>query len=280
MSEKRRGLGRGLAALLPKEEPAAEAVRTLPVGQLQPNRMQPRSQFEDAGIEELAASIRAQGMLQPIVVSPLSSDSYTIIAGERRWRAAQRAGLDRVPVVVRAVEADRELLELALVENLQRTDLNPAEEADAYRTLVEDFALSHEAVAERVGKTRATVSNTLRLLKLPAGALALLRGGRLSAGQARALLALEDSEAIERLAARAARQGLSARAIEALAAGPKKKHAKAPPEPNAAAAAERLTQRLQTRVEIERRGAGGTIRIHFHSEEELMRLYDRLTARG
>ena len=280
MSEKRRGLGRGLAALLPKEEPAAEAVRTLPVGQLQPNRMQPRSQFEDVGIEELAASIRAQGMLQPIVVSPLSTDSYTIIAGERRWRAAQRAGLDRVPVVVRAVEADRELLELALVENLQRTDLNPAEEAAAYRTLVEDFALSHEAVAERVGKTRTTVSNTLRLLKLPAGALALLREGRLSAGQARALLALEDSEAIERLAARAARQGLSARAIEALAAGPKKKRAKAPPEPNAAAAAERLTQRLQTRVEIERRGAGGTIRIHFHSEEELMRLYDRLTARG
>ena len=280
MSEKRRGLGRGLAALLPKEEPAAEAVRTLPVGQLQPNRMQPRSQFEDVGLAELAASIRAQGMLQPIVVSPLSADSYTIIAGERRWRAAQRAGLDRVPVVVRAVEADRELLELALVENLQRTDLNPAEEAAAYRTLVEDFALSHEAVAERVGKTRTTVSNTLRLLKLPAGALALLREGRLSAGQARALLALEDSEAIERLAARAARQGLSARAIEALAAGPKKKRAKAPPEPNAAAAAERLTQRLQTRVEIERRGAGGTIRIHFHSEEELMRLYDRLTARG
>jgi ParB family chromosome partitioning protein len=280
MSEKRRGLGRGLAALLPKEEPAAEAVRTLPVGQLQPNRMQPRSQFEDAGIEELAASIRAQGVLQPIVVSPLSVDSYTIIAGERRWRAAQRAGLDRVPVVVRAVEADRELLELALVENLQRTDLNPAEEADAYRALVDDFGLSHEAVAERVGKTRATISNTLRLLKLPAGALALLREGRLSAGQARALLALDDSEAIERLAARAARQGLSARAIEALAAGPKKKRAKAPPEPNAAAAAERLTRRLQTRVEIERRGAGGTIRIHFHSEEELMRLYDRLTVRG
>jgi ParB family transcriptional regulator, chromosome partitioning protein len=280
MSEKRRGLGRGLAALLPQEEPAAETVRTLPVGQMQPNRMQPRSHFEDAGIEELAASIRTQGVLQPIVVSPLSADSYTIIAGERRWRAAQRAGLERVPVVVRRVEADRELLELALVENLQRTDLNPAEEADAYRVLVDEFDLSHEAVAERVGKTRATVSNTLRLLKLPAGALSLLREGRLSAGQARALLALDDPEAIERLAARAARQGLSARAIEALAAAPKKKRTQAPPEPNAAAAAERLTQRLQTRVEIERRGAGGTIRIHFHSEEELMRLYDRLTARG
>jgi ParB family chromosome partitioning protein len=279
MSEKRRGLGRGLDALLPKEEPAP-AVATLAVGQLRPNRRQPRGHFEDAGIDELAASIRAQGVLQPIVVSPLDSTTYTIIAGERRWRAAQRAGLDRVPVVVRTIAADRELLELALVENLQRTDLNPAEEAEAYRTLVEEFGLSHEAVAERVGKTRATVSNTLRLLKLPERALELVREGRLTAGQARALLALDDPEAVERLAERAVRQGLSARAIEALAAGPRKRRAKAPPEPNAAAAAERLTQRLQTRVEIERRGAGGSIRIHFHGEEELMRLYDRLMARG
>jgi len=252
----------------------------VPLAQLVPNRFQPRSRFDDAGIDELAASIRAQGMIQPIVVTSTGSNTYTIIAGERRWRAAQRAGLASVPVVVRQVRDDRQQLELALVENLQRADLNPVEEAEAYRTLAESFALSHDEIAERVGKTRAAVSNTLRLLKLPPSVLDLLRAGQLSAGQARALLALEDPAAIERLAERAARQGLPARALEALAAGAAgKRRRKSPAEPNAAAAAERLTQRLQTRVEIERRGKGGTIRIHFHAEEELIRLYELLMAR-
>ncbi len=277
MTEKKRGLGRGLAALLPQEEPQ-EGVRSLPVAQLVPSRHQPRSHFEEAGLEELAASLRSQGMIQPIIVSHTGSSTYTIIAGERRWRAAQRAGLQVVPVVVRQVRDDRHRLELALVENLQRADLNPVEEADAYRALVESFGLAHEEIAERVGKSRAAISNTLRLLKLPPAVLDLLRSGALSAGQARALLALEDPAAIERLAERAARQGLSARALEALTAG-KKKRAKLPAEPNAAAAAERLTQRLQAPVEIERRGKGGTIRIRFHSEEELMRLYELLSAR-
>lgn len=275
MTEKKRGLGRGLAALLPQEEPA-EGVRTLPIAQLVPSRYQPRSHFDETGLEELAASLKAQGMIQPIVVSQTGSSTYTIIAGERRWRAAQRAGLQVVPVVVRQVRDDRHRLELALVENVQRADLNPVEEADAYRTLVENFGLAHEEIAERVGKTRAAVSNTLRLLKLPPAVLDLLRSGALSAGQARALLALEDPAAIERMAERAARQGLSARALEALAAGPRKKRAKLAAEPNAAAAAERLTQRLQAPVEIERRGRGGSIRIRFHSEEELMRLYELL----
>jgi ParB family chromosome partitioning protein len=280
MSEKKRGLGRGLSALLPPRQEPGEGVRTVPLAQLVPNRFQPRSRFDDAGIDELAASIRAQGMIQPIVVTSTGSNTYTIIAGERRWRAAQRAGLASVPVVVRQVRDDRQLLELALVENLQRADLNPVEEAEAYRTLAESFALSHDEIAERVGKTRAAVSNTLRLLKLPPSVLDLLRAGQLSAGQARALLALEDPAAIERLAERAARQGLPARALEALAAGAAgKRRRKSPAEPNAAAAAERLTQRLQTRVEIERRGKGGTIRIHFHAEEELIRLYELLMAR-
>jgi ParB family chromosome partitioning protein len=280
MSEKKRGLGRGLSALLPPRQEPGEGVRTVPLAQLVPNRFQPRSRFDDAGIDELAASIRAQGMIQPIVVTSTGSNTYTIIAGERRWRAAQRAGLASVPVVVRQVRDDRQLLELALVENLQRADLNPVEEAEAYRTLAESFALSHDEIAERVGKTRAAVSNTLRLLKLPPSVLDLLRAGQLSAGQARALLALEDAAAIERLAERAARQGLPVRALEALAAGAAgKRRRKSPAEPNAAAAAERLTQRLQTRVEIERRGKGGTIRIHFHAEEELIRLYELLMAR-
>lgn len=280
MSDKRRGLGKGLSALLPREEPS-EGVRSLPLAQLVPNRYQPRSHFDDDGLEELTASIRAQGVIQPIVVSQTGSSSYTIIAGERRWRAAQRAGLTAVPVVVHQVRDDRQLLELALVENVQRSDLNPIEEAEAYRMLAENFGLQHEQIAERVGKTRPAVSNALRLLRLPPAVLDLLRAGALTAGQARALLAFEDAEVIERMAERAARQGLPARALEALAAGGgKKRRARAPSEPNAAAAAERLTQRLQTRVEIERRGRGGTIRLHFHSEEELMRLYDLLMARA
>jgi ParB family chromosome partitioning protein len=277
MSDKKRGLGRGLSALLPREDPP-EGVRTLPIQQLVPNRHQPRTRFDDEGLEELAASIRTQGLIQPIVVSRKDSSSYTIVAGERRWRAAQRAGLQVVPVVVRQVDDDRQLLELALVENVQRADLNPVEEAEAYRTLAQNFGLSHDQVAERVGKSRAAISNALRLLKLPPAVLDLLRSGRLTAGQARPLLALGDDGRIEQLAERAAEQGLSARALEALAAGPGRKRERPAPEPNAAAAAERLTQRLQTRVEIDRRGRGGTIRVHFHSEEELMRLFDLIIA--
>lgn len=284
MSDKRRGLGRGLSALLP----ADEGVRSLPIDQLQPSRHQPRSWFDDAGLEELAASIRAQGVIQPLIVTPTGSGAYTIVAGERRWRAARRAGLKVVPVVVRQVRDDRQQLELALVENLQRADLNPIEEAEAFRSLQEGFGLSHEEIAERVGRARPAVTNTLRLLKLPSAVQDLLRAGRLTAGQARPLLALDDPDEILRMAERAATEGLSARALEALAGAaapadaPKRKRRAAgrPVEPHAAAAAERLTQSLQTRVEIERRRRGGQIRIHFHSEEELMRLYDLLVEKG
>jgi ParB family chromosome partitioning protein len=279
-SDKRRGLGRGLSALLPEDE---EGVRSLPIAQLSPNRFQPRSLFDDRGLDELAESIRAQGIIQPIVVTSIGSGSYTIVAGERRWRAAQRAGLTVVPVVVRQVRDDRQLLELALVENVQRADLNPIEEAEAYRTLIENFALSHEEVAARVGRNRATISNALRLLKLPLAVQDLLRAGRLTAGQARPLLALDDPAEIERLAARAAEEGLTARALEAITAEPsaasRRRRARSPQEPNTVAAAERLTQRLQTRVEIERRGKGGVIRVHFHSEEELMRIFELLAVK-
>jgi ParB family chromosome partitioning protein len=279
MTDKRKGLGRGLSALLPSDD---ESVRTLPLAQLAPSRLQPRTSFDDAGIAELAESIRAQGVIQPIVVSPAGTNRYTIIAGERRWRAAERAGLAVVPVVVRRVRDDRQLLELALVENLQRADLNPIEEAEAYRTLAESFDLGHEEIAARVGKSRAAVSNTLRLLRLPASIQEHLRSGRLTAGQARPLVALDDAARIERLAARAVAEGLSARALEALTEGDRtegrrRRRQAAAVEPNTAAAAERLTQRLQTKVEIERRGKGGVVKIHFHSEEELMRLFDGLS---
>jgi ParB family chromosome partitioning protein len=283
VSSKKRGLGRGLDALIGKSESPEEGVRTLPVASLRPNRLQPRARFDEAAIEELAQSIRAQGIVQPLVVTP-QGEGWTIIAGERRWRAARKAGLETVPVVVREVTDDRELLELALVENLQRTDLNSVEEAEAYAALQEKFGLSQEEVAVRVGKARTTVTNALRLLRLPEEVRELLREGRLTAGQARPLLALAGAEGQIELAERAVREGLSARDLERLAAAPRERpKAKKPDRPaevHTAAAEEKLTRRLQTRVEIRRRGKGGQLRIHFHSEEELMRLYDVLIERG
>ncbi|MFL6233237.1 MAG: ParB/RepB/Spo0J family partition protein [Thermoanaerobaculia bacterium] len=285
---KKRGLGRGLDALIEKAEPKPdEPVRTLPVASLHPNRFQPRTYFDEAAIEDLVASVRAQGIIQPLVVTP-EGEGYAIIAGERRWRAARKAGLEAVPVVVRQVADDRELLELALVENLQRSDLNPIEEAEAYAALQEKFGLSQEEVATRVGKARTTVTNALRLLRLPDEVLDLLREGRLTAGQARPLLAIEDPEEQIRLADRAVRDGLSARDLERLAAEPQPRETPQPKKPDrpvevhTAAAEERLTRRLQTRVEIKRQGKGGRgqLRIHFHSEEELMRLFDVLIERG
>jgi len=284
-SAKKRGLGRGLDALLQKEpeiEAAPAPVQTLPVTSLRPNRFQPRTEFDESSLEELAESIRAQGVIQPLVVSPDADGLYTIVAGERRWRASRRAGLESVPVVVRAVADDRELLELALVENLQRSDLNPLEEAEAYLALQEKFSLSQEEIAARVGKARTTVTNALRLLRLPEEVREMLRGGQLTAGQARPLLGLSTPEEQVVLAERAVREGLSARDLERESA-PREKAKKKPAKPvevNTAAAEEKLTRRLQTKVEIRRRGKGGLLQIHFHSEEELMRLYDLLMERG
>ncbi len=286
MRAKRRGLGRGLDALLGAEPKAVEDVApaaggvSVPVDQLKPNRFQPRSAFDDAGLDELAESIRSQGVVQPIVVTPREGDSYTIIAGERRWRAARRAGLETVPVVVRHVDDDRQLLELALVENVQRADLNAIEEAEAYRMLGERFELSQEQIASRVGKGRTTVTNALRLLRLPEQIQDYVREGRLTAGQARPLLSIPDPSRQIEIAEQAIEQGLTARDLEALAAGPKgatsSKKRKRELDVHTRAAMERLTQDLQTKVEIALKKRGGTIRIHFHSEEELIRLYDRL----
>jgi ParB family chromosome partitioning protein len=270
---RRRGLGRGLDALLEPES----VVRSLPLSQLKPNRLQPRSDFDEEGLAELANSIRAQGIVQPIVVTQEEDGGYLIVAGERRWRAARRAGLDEVPVVVRDVADDRELLEAALVENLQRSDLNPLEEAEAYRTLGERFELSQEEIAVRVGKGRSTVANRLRLLRLPVDVQDLLRTDRLTAGQALPLVAVESEEEAVRLAQRAAERGWSAREVERRTAERKgAPRRRPPPDPDTAAAEQRLTRRLQTRVEIRRGGRGGTVRLHFHSEEELMRLYELL----
>lgn len=280
MTRKKRGLGRGLDALL---EPSAAPVRTLTLGELAPNRYQPRSDFDDGGLEELAESIRSQGVVQPIVVTPGSDGKFTIIAGERRWRAARRAGLLEVPVVIRELENDRQLLEMALVENLQRSDLNPVEEGEAYRSLKDSFGLSQEEIARQVGKARSTISNAVRLLSLPDEIQDMLRDGRLAAGQARPLLALEDTDRQLELARRAVKRGLTARQLEELAGDRQKSRAKKPSiasDPDTRAAAERLTRRLQTKVEIRRKGKGGTLRLHFHTEEELMRLYEFLLRPG
>lgn len=283
MTVRKRGLGRGLDALIQKDEEAPPPISSLPVASLRANKFQPRTQFDDDALAELADSIRAQGLVQPIVVTPEGEGSYSIIAGERRWRAAIRAGLDSVPVVVRAVVDDRERLELALVENLQRSDLNPLEEAEAYSLLQEKFALSQEEVAIRVGKSRAAVTNALRLLKLPEEIRALLHQRQITAGQARPLLAMARAEEQIHLAERAVREGLSARDLERLASEPRQPIARKEPEPaevHAVAAQETLTRRLQTRVEIRRKKKGGLVQIHFHSEEELMRLYELLMDRG
>ncbi len=273
MSARKRGLGRGLDALLKIETPS---IQSLPIERLKPNKVQPRARFDDAELAELAESIKSQGVVQPLVVTPRTDGDYTIVAGERRWRAAARAGLKEVPVAIREIRDDRQLLEMALVENLQRTDLNPVEEGDAYHRLNADFGLSHEEIALRVGKARTTVSNALRLRRLPEDVLDLLRAGRLSAGQARPLLALGSEDEQVRLATKAADGGLTARALEKLVSAHPSKPKSAEVDPDTAAAAERLTRSLQTRVTIRRRGAGGTVQIAFHNEEELMRLFELL----
>ncbi|MCB1034602.1 MAG: ParB/RepB/Spo0J family partition protein [Acidobacteria bacterium] len=289
MKPKKSGLGRGLEALLkaapaPPAAPApAPGVLDLAVEELRPNRLQPRTQFDASGLDELADSIKAQGIVQPLVVSSLPEGGYTIVAGERRWRAAQQAGLTRVPAVLREVSGDQELLELALVENIQRRDLDPMEEAEAYEMLRDRFGLSQEEVARRVGKARTTVTNTLRLLRLPQQVQDLLRAGQLTPGQARPLLGLPDPAQQVELAERAAQEGLTARDLEKAARSKpeaKTKKAAEPVEVHAAAAAEQLTRRLQTPVRIARRGAGGEVFIRFHSEDELIRIYDLLMARG
>lgn len=280
MTKTKRGLGRGLDALL---EPSAPPVRTLSLGELVPNRYQPRSDFDDAGLEELAESIRSQGLVQPIVVTPGSEGKFTIVAGERRWRAARRAGLLEVPVVIRELESDRQLLELALVENLQRSDLNPVEEGEAYRSLKDSFGLSQEEIARQVGRARSTISNAVRLLTLPEEIQDMLRDGRLTAGQARPLLSLHDGERQLELARKAVQEGLTARKMEELVGVQQKPRAKRPArvlDADTRAAAERLTRKLQTKVEIHRKGKGGTVRLHFYTEEELMRLYEFLLQPG
>ncbi len=283
MPEKRPALGKGLKALIPDAPEPGAASLEVDVDRLMPNRFQPRSRAEESNLDTLAQSIRAHGVIQPIVVRR-ADGGYQIIAGERRWRAAQRAGLLRVPVVIRDVPAgDEKLLEVALIENIQRENLNPLEEARAYRRLADEFHMKQDEIAAAVGKDRSSIANFLRLLKLPEDVREHVASGALSMGHARALLAIEDEAALRRIAREVVGRGLSVRETEDLArkaaAPPKPKPAPPAPDVHTRAAEERLRLALGTRVRIVRQGKAGRIEIDFTNEDELHRIYEQLTER-
>jgi len=293
VAERRGGLGRGLGALIPTgplpgsaasaEVPNAPAsvqgavFREISPGDISPNPRQPRTTFDEEALAELVASIREVGVLQPVVVREVAPSRYELVMGERRWRAAQGAGLTLLPAIVRET-ADDALLRDALLENLHRQQLNPLEEAAAYQQLLQEFGATHEELAARIGRSRPQISNTIRLLNLPAGVQRRVAAGVLSAGHARALLAVDDGEAQERLATRIVAEGLSVRAVEELVTlGPEGTPPRAPrrrreADPAAAAAASRLSDRFETRVRVEVGRSKGRITIEFGGSEDLQRI--------
>jgi ParB family chromosome partitioning protein len=304
---KRKALGRGLAALIPNapspvsslavgpvvarpRETAGDGTRTIAIEDIHPSTEQPRKTFDGERLDELAASIRTQGIIQPLIVRIRPEGGYELVAGERRWRAAQRAGLHDVPAVVRDI-APAQAFEMALVENLQREDLNPIEEAAGYERLIAEFGYTQEKLADRVGKDRSTVANSLRLLRLPEAVRGLVAQGRLSMGHARALLGLESEAAMDRLARRTVSQDLSVRKVEEAVrrersdagggGGGEEKtgSAAATPSPNARDLAMRLTRALGTRVEVNETAPGrGHLAIHYHSLDQLDALLERIVA--
>ncbi len=276
----RQALGKGLSALLKdREETTEPELRELDLDLLEPNPFQPRQVFADAKLEELSQSIRTHGFVQPLIVRR-HGNRYQIVAGERRWRAAQRLGLLRVPALVREVSNEK-LLEVSLIENIQRENLNPIEEARAYHRLAHEFGLTQEEVAQRTGKDRSTIANFLRLLKLPKDIQQMIQEGILSMGHARALLGLEPHSLQREIAEKACVQGWSVRQLErTIAAGRKarpKKIVQNPLDPNVRAALEHLERVLGTRVRIVENGPRGKIEIEYYSQEDLHRLYDHLT---
>ena len=285
----RKALGKGLSALLPSRPtpvPAnmvqVPAPASLPIDSIRPNPMQPRTVFQADRLEELAASIRANGIIQPLIVRR-SGDAYQIVAGERRWRAAQLAGLTDVPVVVQDV-AEARLLELALIENIQREDLNPIETAHAYERLHRELGLTHEEIGRRTGKDRSSIVNMVRLLKLPNEVQSLLASQRLSMGHARAILGLPTAELQIEISEKAAAQGLSVRQVETLVQQltfqrPKKVGSKSETgqDPNVKAAVDELERALGTRVRIvELSDQRGRIEIEYYSQAELDRLFQHI----
>ena len=302
---RRSGLGKGLGALIPGDtsEAADGVLREVPIGSITPNSFQPRDHFDEEQIASLAASIRELGVLQPILVRPLGDegDSFELIAGERRWRAARRAGLATIPVLVRIDTSDQSSLEQALVENLHRADLNALEEAAAYQQLIDEFELTHDDVATRVGKSRVAVTNTLRLLQLPAGVQRAIADGELTAGHGRALLGTPDRALQESLAATVVARGLSVRATEELVRSggaveeeeTTDEEATAtttgtrPPEPRRTAPRplppagiveleDLLSSHLETRVKVDLSAKRGRLMVEFATLEDLERIYRQM----
>ena len=278
---KRRALGKGLGALLPNSPSSSadstEAVIRIPIAKIDPNPVQPRVEFDERTLRDLATSIQSDGILQPIVVRR-DQDRYILVVGERRLKASRLAGLPTIPAIVREIESDK-LLEVTLVENIQRENLNPLEVAAALDRMIADLGLIHEELAERTGMSRTSITNHLRLLKLPLAVKGLVRKGQLQMGHARALLALDNAAQQEALAQRAVEAGLAVREVERLVRNllePKKKNEDPPVDPNVAAALGTLERVLQAPVRIRRRGKKGRLEISFSSDEDLAAIYDRI----
>ena len=293
MSTQKKALGRGIGALIPSRPVEAPppppqpsgipgaGLANVPIEQISPNPYQPRKTFNEASIEDLARSVREHGIVQPLVVTRIGDNKYRLIAGERRFRAAQKAGLEIVPVVVKETMTDSDTLQVALIENIQREDLNPIEEAYAYHQLHEEFGLTQEEISKRVGKERSTVANFLRLVKLPDTVKKLLASGQLSMGHARAILAVDSAKKQEQLADRVVKRNLNVRQTEMLAAekSPKADVPEKEKDVFTRDAEDRLTRSLRSKVEIDRKRRGGVIHVRFGSEDELIRLVDEMMGR-
>ena len=311
-SQPRRGLGRGLGSLIPtgprpEAEPASDAdegppsgatrppatpelvggsyFAELPLDSITPNPVQPRQVFDEDAMSELVTSIGEVGLLQPVVVRPLGDDRFELVMGERRWRASQKAGLEKIPAIVRQT-GDDAMLRDALLENLHRSQLNPLEEAAAYQQLLEDFGCTHDELAGRIGRSRPQISNTLRLLKLSPAVQRRVAAGVLSAGHARSLLAIEDPEAQDRLAARVVGEGISVRGLEEIVAvgdvgqAPARQRRSKPVAPGLVEIADRLSDRLETRVKVDLGKAKGKITVEFASLADLQRIVDVMDPRN
>ncbi len=281
-------MGRGLAAILPESGAGGPELKQLPVGLIEPNPDQPRTNFERGALDALAGSIKSAGMLQPLIVRPVDGGRYELVAGERRWRAAQKAGLEQVPAVIR-VSPEDERLQSALIENMVREDLNPVDEARACAALVDDLGISKQELAQRVGRSRAAISNLIRLLELPDGALSLLERGELSEGHGRALLQVSDQDARASLAKRAAAEGWSVRETEDRTRAGGKGSRKAAPKGGRISAEERaamsdaedtLGEALGADVRVRRAGDGVKAELRFDDLAEVSALARRLRKRS
>ncbi len=300
----RRGLGRGLGSLIPTAPgsstqeadgertsagqapvPAGAYFADLPIAQVSPNHVQPRQVFDEEAMAELVHSIREVGLLQPVVVRRLDDDSYELVMGERRWRAAQEAGLETIPAIVRQTE-DADMLRDALLENLHRSQLNPLEEAAAYQQLLEDFSCTHDELAGRIGRSRPQISNTIRLLKLSPAVQRRVAAGVISAGHARSLLAIEDPDVQDRLAARVVAEGISVRGLEEIVAvgeAPAQEppvRRRKPSAPGLKDIADRLSDRFETRVKVDLGQRKGRITVEFASLDDLRRIVDIMDPRN